>query len=131
MSNRSYRSTLGALLLLSLYFDINVLMYSLIAIMFIEGITNFRIPLIVNKLLGNTVNEVDISDTSDANPLYRFKFESERVWRLMVASMMLITYVFFYQALWFFPWFMGFAILGAGISGVCPMKIFVNKLGFR
>ena len=134
MSNRAYRTALGVLLLLALYFDINMLMYVLIVMLFAEGITNFRIPMLVNKLSGIKSDDIEMTDASithDVPSSYRFAFEAERVWRLMVGSMMLITYVFFYSTLWFSPWFMGFAILGAGVSGVCPMKIIVNKVGFR
>ena len=131
MSDRTYRAILGALLLLALYFDITELMQALIIILFIEGVTNFRIPILVSKFSGNKASSGVIGESTGAHQIYRFNFESERAWRLLVGSMLLITYVFFYRDLWFFHWFMGFAIFGAGVSGVCPMKIVVNKIGFR
>jgi hypothetical protein len=117
---------------MSLYFELNYLMYSLIAILFLEGITNWRIPLLVQKIRG-TSSAIDESNDNLA-PLqhdYRFSFEAERAWRLVVASMLLITFVLFYHALWFFPWFMGFAIFGAGASGVCPVLFGIKWLGCK
>jgi hypothetical protein len=35
------------------------------------------------------------------------------------------------EVLWFIPWFMGFAIMGAGASGVCPMILFLKWVGFK
>ena len=132
MSDRTYRLILGALLLMSLYFELNYLMYSLIAILFLEGITNWRIPLLVQKIRG-TSSAIDESNDNLAplNRDYRFNFEAERAWRLVVASMLLITFVLFYGMLWFFPWFMGFAIFGAGASGVCPVLIGIKWLGCK
>jgi len=131
MNDRTYRGILGALLLLSLYFDINMLMYALIIILFIEGVTNLRIPLLVNRLSGKNKLPEDAGEGTGHQQVCRFDFESERVWRLLVGSLLLISFAFFNHTLWFFPWFMGFAIFGAGVSGVCPMKIVVNKAGFK
>ena len=53
----------------------------------------------------------------------------------MVAVVLLTVYAllheFGYDMLWFFPWFMGFAILGAGASGVCPVLLGLKYIGFR
>ena len=132
MSDRTFRLIFGALLLLALYFDLNYLVYSLITVLFLEGITNWRIPLLVQKIRGAS-STIDESNDNLA-PLhrdYRFNFEAERAWRLVSASMLLITYALFYDLLWFFPWFMGFAIFGGGASGVCPVLIGVKWAGFR
>ncbi len=132
MGIRTYRLILGALLLLSLYFDLNYLMYSLVVILFLEGITNWRIPLLVQKIRGtsSTIDEAN-DNLAPLHRAYRFNFEAERAWRLVVASMLLITYVLFYDLLWFFPWFMGFAIFGAGASGVCPVLAGIKWAGFK
>lgn len=132
MNDRTYRIILGALLLLSLYLDLNYLMCSLIVILYVEGISNWRIPRLVQKIRGTSV-PVDETDDELAppHPHYRFNFEAERAWRLVVATMLLVTFVMLYDALWFFPWFMGFAILGAGISGVCPVLFTIRWAGFK
>lgn len=132
MSDRTFRLIFGALLLLALYFDLIYLVYFLIAILFLEGITNWRIPLLVQKIRGAS-STIDESNDNLA-PLhgdYRFNFEAERAWRLVSASMLLVTYVLFYDLLWFFPWFMGFALFGAGVSGVCPMLTGIKWIGCK
>lgn len=132
MSDRTYRLILGALLLISLYFDLNYLMYALIAILFLEGVTNWRIPLLVRKLRGDSAAAPETDkNLAPIQSNYRFNIEAERVWRLIVSLMLLVTYVLFYAQLWFFPWFMGFAIFGAGASGVCPALIGVKWIGCR
>lgn len=131
MTDRIYRALLGSLLLIALSFDLNLLMYVLIAILLIEGLTNFRIPLLVNKLLHNQPSADGINECDIPHHHYRFEFEAERAWRLLVGSLLLLTYVYFYQALWFFPWFMAFAIFGAGVSGICPMEFSLKRTGFR
>lgn len=128
MSNRTYRLILGTLLLVSLYFEISFLMYFLIGMLFFEGATNLRLPLLLSKLQGESAENSGPLPSQANN---RFNLEAERAWRLIVGLMLLITYVFFYDKLWFFPWFMGFAILGAGASGVCPVLIGVKWAGCR
>jgi hypothetical protein len=58
-------------------------------------------------------------------------FDAERVWRLTVGLMLLLSYDYLGDALWFMPWFMGFAILGAGASGVCPVLTVIKALGCK
>lgn len=132
MTNRMYRGMLGALLLVSLYFDLSMLMYGIIIVLFFEGITNLIIPKLVDLLArvvapGSSIFEYKPEPCSVAS---RFGFESERCWRLVVGSLLLVTY-FYYDLLWFFPWFMGFAIFGAGLSGVCPVLLAIRWVGFK
>lgn len=132
MSDRTYRLIFGALLLLSLYFDLDYLTYSLIAIMFLEGVTNWRIPLLVKKVRGTSnINVHADNSLASHNSPHRFDIEAERIWRLAIASMLFITYALFYNTLWFFPWFLGFAILGAGASGVCPGLLAFKWVGCK
>jgi len=130
MSNRFYRLVYGGLLLVGLYFDQTLLIYSLIALAIFEALTNLRIPKLISKLrYGND------GDPDEGNIGIDFKvrtnFEAERGWRISVASMLALSIFMFPSALWFFPWFMGFAILGAGISGVCPMFLVMKWIGLR
>jgi hypothetical protein len=48
---------------------------------------------------------------------------------LIVAALVTVSHSS--AALWFLPWFVGFALLGAGLSGICPMVIGLRWLGFR
>lgn len=128
MSDRMYRTFLGALILAALVFDLNLLMYSLIVMLGFEGLTNWRIPILVNRLFPRFFSSRPcVPDQYKV----RFQFEAERAWRLLVGVLLLITYGFLYQILWFVPWFMAFAILGAGVSGICPGAFSLKRIGFR
>lgn len=132
MSDRTYRLILGALLLLALYFDLHYFIYAATALLLLEGITNLRIPLLVQKVLGTSSAIDETNDNLAPLQCNRcYSFEAERAWRLVVASMLFLTYALFYDLLWFFPWFMGFALFGAGVSGVCPMLIGIKWAGFK
>jgi len=134
VTDRTYRALVGLALLIGLFLDSEPLVYSLMVIMFIEGITNFRVPMAVCKFrncVATRINEAAVVYTPEmSNPNFRFNVDAERVWRLVVGSMLFITF-HFYDQLWFFPWFMGFAIFGAGLSGVCPVLLAIRWAGFK
>lgn len=132
MSDRTYRTLLGLLILIVLNFEVlHPLMYVLIGLLFIEGLTNLRIPKLICKLRNCVASsERYIYQDADLVAEPRFGFEAERLWRLLVGGFLLIGFALV-DALWFFPWFMGFAIFGAGLSGVCPVLLGVRWLGFR
>ena len=58
-------------------------------------------------------------------------FDAERVLRLLVAGMLVVTFVLFKEQAWFFPWFIGFMLFMAGMTNICPMVMFLRWLGFR
>lgn len=126
MSNRLYRLIYGIFLLAALYFNLTYLVYFLIATMLLEGITNWRVPLLVTRLRGIPENE-DLNAGSQC----RFDIEAERVWRLAIGLTLLVTYVFLHDKLWFVPWFLAFVIFGAGASDVCPGLIAIRKAGCK
>jgi hypothetical protein len=127
MSDRAYRLSVGVLLLIGLYFELPVLIYSIIGIALFEAVTNLRIPIIVEKITGHKV----VNESDGFNFKQRFNFDAERVWRLILAAVLIVVYVLLYDQLWYVAWFLGFAILGAGLSGVCPMFITIKWAGFR
>lgn len=130
MTDRTYRTLLGASILIALYFDLRWLMYGVIGLLFLEGVTNQRIPKIVCSLR-NSLAKTNIQYVNNelvASP--RFNVESERVWRVVVGIFLLVSFVFV-PVLWWFPWFMGFAIFGAGLSGVCPVLLAIRWIGFK
>jgi len=130
LSNRIYRLIFGFSLLLALYFDQHAVTYSLIALALTEAVTNLRVPLIVSRIRNG--NDGDSDEGSLGIPFkVRSNFEAERAWRLAVSIALLVSLNGFPQALWFFPWFMGFAILGAGISGVCPAFLAMKWAGLK
>jgi len=120
----------GATLLVALYFDTNQAVYVLIGLAAFEAITNLRIPLLVSRLrYGNDGDPDEGSLGIQFHP--RTSFEAERAFRLSVATMLSVSLFVYPDTLWFFPWFMGFAILGAGISGVCPMFVAMKWAGLK
>jgi len=129
VSNRLYRLIVGLILLTGLYFDLTGLIYALIAAVLFEGITNLRIPVLVSKIRSTTG---DLGEGTLGLPFHqRFNFDAERAWRLVLGSILILVYVIFFDTVWYLAWFMGFAILGAGLSGVCPLFISLKWLGFR
>lgn len=105
-------------------------MFVLIGLLFTEGITNQRMPKLVYMLRNLLVKEeiAYVNYAEVAKP--KFNVDSERVWRLTVGLFLLVSFSYV-EALWWFPWFMGFAIFGAGLSGVCPVLIAIRWVGFR
>jgi hypothetical protein len=130
MSDRTYRTMMGFALLVVLYFELNYALYGIIALLFFEGLTNLRLPKLVglvrHDLLKQDYVYVDMAYDESA----KLNIDSERVWRIVVGSFLFIGYGLV-DALWFFPWFMGFAIFGAGLSGVCPVLLAIRWLGFK
>jgi len=131
MSERIYLFIIGAFILLSLYLESKMMIYVLCVLLLFEGITDIRMTTLTQKISGHSVDSGLFA--FKATP--RFKMEGLRAWRITVAVVLLSSYVglhqFGYDVIWFFPWFMGFAILGAGVSGVCPVLLLLKRLGFR
>jgi len=131
MTDRMYRAFVGVLLLVGLYLEQEPLVLGLIAVMFLEGITNLRVPWLVNRLMGREAAASAEGEDSILAMPSRFEFEAERAWRLVVPALLLLSLYPLSELLWFLPWFMGFAILGAGLSDVCPVLMLLRYLGFR
>ena len=125
MTDRNYRLILGLAILVVLYFDLTYAMYGLIGLLFAEGITNARIPLLVSHF----------TQRSDAPPTEfldcKWPLKAERAWRLVVGTLLFLSAVLFNEFAWFLPWFMGFAIFGAGVSGMCPVLLGLRFAGCR
>ncbi|MFW2372556.1 MAG: hypothetical protein ACN4GM_05490 [Gammaproteobacteria bacterium] len=131
MSERIYMLAVGFLLLVGLYADWSSVVYAIIAILILEGLTNYR----VSRLFGIFLKLDSFSNnyayiTTPVNESPTINIEAERVWYLMVGLLLLLSYQW-YDSLWFFPWFMGFAIFGSGMSGVCPLLLSLRWAGFK
>lgn len=124
MSERFFRVIIGSVLLLALYFKLDQLVYGFIGLLVFEGMTNWRIPTLVSRLLSK---EAQLS----AEGTYKIGFEAERMFRLVVASLLALTFIVFPEQAWFFPWFIGIMLLLAGVINVCPMILTFRWLGFR
>jgi hypothetical protein len=129
MTERTFRIILGAILLAALYFDWRLVIYGYIVVLAFEGITNWRIPTLVSRLQGNSTAGSDCALSPGDKA--RINFEAERALRLAVAAFLAVSYILFSKELWFFPWFIGFALFGAGLSGICPMVMGFRWAGFR
>lgn len=130
MSNRLYRMLYGSALLVALYFDLSTVIYVLVGLAIFEAVTNLRVPRVISSLRKDY-----IPDPAEGTLGIAFKtrtaFEAERGWRLSVSAMLLVSVLVYPDQLWFIPWFMGFAILGAGLSGVCPMFLAMKSIGLK
>lgn len=131
MSDRIYMLSVSLLLLAGLYADWSFVVYTIITILILEGVTNYR----VSRLFGAYLKLDSFSSdyayiTAPVNDSPTFNIEAERLWYLTVGLLLLLSFQL-YDTLWFFPWFLGFAIFGSGLSGVCPLLLTLRWAGFR
>ena len=124
MGESHYRILIGATLLITLYFDLDQVIAGIVGLMLFEGITNLRMPMIVNRAKKRHINTSNTASSS------LFPFEAERILRFIAASVLILSYFAFPQSAWVLPWLLGFAFLGAGLTGVCPMIMLLRKTGF-
>ena len=131
MTDRQFRLVLGALLLPSLYFDQSRIVAAVVVLLLFEGVTNWRLPLLVERLRRQTADPCACDIEAGMDVPVRFDIDAERVFRLVAAVVLTASVFLFPDYLWWLGWFFAFAMLGAGISGVCPLLIFLRLTGFR
>jgi hypothetical protein len=129
MSERVFHLLIGLFLLVALCFDLKPAVYGMIAWLAFEVATNQRLTAIVSHLRCSGRGVLSQADTDACR--YRFNFEAERALRLVLVLLLTLSYVLFYGQLWIVAWFVGFALVAAGLSGICPMIMTLRKLGFR
>ena len=128
MSERAFRFILGASLILLLFMQADEMVYVYIGVLLFEGITNWRIPILVSKVrYGAAYSSQDVLSPG-CNTI---KFDAERALRLIVALFLILSYVTFPEQTWFFPWFIGFMLFMAGLTNICPMVMALRAFGFR
>lgn len=131
MSERIFFSFVGAYILISLYFDVELVIYFLCLWLMFEAVTDFRLTTFTQQLMHKTV----ASGFTVFQTRVHFDYDAARVWRIIVAVMLggsfILLHEYDFEMVWFFPWFLGFAILGAGVSGVCPVLLLIRWVGFR
>lgn len=130
MTDRHFRLMLGIVLLLLLYFDHYQGIAAIIAFLVFEGVTNWRLPRLTGGLqrcgrAGD--NEPPHITLASIN----IPFEAECALRLIMALLLFLSVYLYSDPLWWIAWLVAFAVLGAGISGVCPMLTSLRMLGFR
>jgi len=131
MSERMFLFLVGAYILTALYLEINIMIYLLCLWLLFEAITNIRLTTLTQNLMRKPVPAgLTVFQTQP-----RYNFDSFRAWRISVAIMLGGSYLLLneqnIEVVWFIPWFMGFAILGAGVSGVCPVLLLIRWIGFK
>ena len=131
MSERFYLLIVGAYILLSLYLEVDLMIYILSGVLMLEGLTNWRLTVVLQKLRKITLDSGLVAFKTKN----RISIEGIQMWRLVVAVVLASSYIMLHQYdveyIWFFPWFMGFAIMGAGVSGMCPMLMALRWVGFK
>jgi hypothetical protein len=130
MSERVFHLLIGLILLVALCFDLKPAVYGLIAWLAFEVASNQRLTAIVSHLRFGDRDVLNKASTDGACRC-RFNFEAERALRLVLVLLLTLSYVLFYGQLWIVTWFIGFALVAAGLSGICPMIMTLRKLGFR
>jgi len=131
MSERMYLFVVGAIILSSLYIEDNVIIYVLSLWLLIEGASGILLTRLSQKLIP-IAEPVGLTTFRTHQ---RFDFEALRATRIVIAFFLggsfFLLNEYGIEMLWFFPWFMGFAILGAGVSGVCPIVLITKWVGFK
>ena len=131
MTERMFLILVGIYILAALYLENNYLIYGIAAYLVFEGVSGIRLTRLIQK-----ARHVSLSNGMvDFNSNVRYAIDGLSAWRVFVAITLVSVYVLLHEygidVLWFFPWFMGFAILGAGASGICPVFLGLRWAGFK
>ncbi|VAW67802.1 hypothetical protein MNBD_GAMMA08-2711 [hydrothermal vent metagenome] len=130
MSERANRFLFGFTLIAFLLLEWDYGIYAIIIILIFEGVTNLRIPIIVNRLR-YAMDGIERLIDENENTRCLFCFEAERMMRFMAAFVISLGTVFFKESLWFLPWFVSLNLILAGTTGFCPLVMFFRKLNFK
>lgn len=137
MTERMFRIFLGAGLFILLYLSaINGrkdLVPVFIGLLVFEGLTNWRIPVLITRLQTRIFSQANAPKQAGPVPSRQFSipFEAERAMRLVIASILVIPWVFSADILWVIPWFVASMLLLAGVTNICPIVMFFRWLGFK
>lgn len=127
MTERHFRIIMGLWLVTGLYLNSVEIIYALLGLLIFEGITNFRVPLLVCKIRFGSKHP----GLEKKSKTCKLSFEAERALRFIVALFISLPFIPGLEFLWWLPWFTGFALIGAGFSGICPMVLALRYAGLR
>lgn len=131
MSERLFRLILGVTLwltlVLSAYYETMIPVYIYVGFLLFEGITNWRITLIINKIRYGT--EPTTIENKEQNWIN--KIDSERALRIMLALLVIISFSVLPDFMWFLPWFFAGMLILAGTTNICPMVMFLKWSGMK
>ena len=129
MTERAYRIIIGVLIIVFLFFHIDYAMWSLMALMSFEALTNWRVPIIASKLL--YPNDVIIVSEGE-NQNSTINYEAERMLRWIAMILMLTGLISYTENMfWYLPWLVGLMLLISGVTGICPMVMALRKAGLK
>lgn len=132
MNLRTYRLIFGTLLIVGLYYQLSNLIYILVVISLWEGISGYSIPTLVNQMRKHPHYQAQQDNSlMSLETTASIKFDAERMVSLFIGVAVGISYVFFFSHVWVIPWFIGFSLLGSGVSGVCPAQNLFKLIGFK
>lgn len=125
MSERSFRLLIGVWLVVMLMMNQPLGLYVLTAVLVFEGLTNWRIPTLISRYCHGEDQPREDTDCTCSSP-----FEAERALRVIIALLLVLS-LLSTAWLWWLPWMLGFALIGAGLSGICPMVMALRWIGMR
>lgn len=128
MTERVYRLVIGISMIMFLFMQWHYALYLLMALLLIEALTNWRIPILISRL---RYPQGEIKVTEGENQNCTIHYEAERILRWLVFALIALSSLFYSDQLWFFPWFIGLMLLLSGVTGICPMVMFFRRVGFR
>lgn len=131
MQESHFRIIIGLVIIIALYFELNLMMLAITAILSLEAITNYRVPMIVSKLRsGSQQTSASSPNSGCGTSVSHFNIEAERMLRVVLIFTLILSYFMYFDYVWFLPWFVAFALIGAGLSGICPIVLVLKRLGF-
>lgn len=109
--------------------------YLLCMVLTLEGLSGWLLPAVTRRYFGKG-NEVTVAAgnahcSPESQSECGIPFSAERMFRFILVTFLIVSVQLFPEILWWMPWFVGFALIGAGLSGICPMVMALRWLGFR
>ena len=104
------------------------LYYAYIGILLFEGITNYRIPILISRIRYRKDVATAVEESSQKP---RINFEAERAMRLVFALVLIPAILFLPKDLWFINWIIASFLTLAGLVNFCPTVVALRLIGFR
>jgi len=122
MSDRLFRLVFGITLIVATYFKQQNIIVALVGLLIFEAVTNRIILKTLGRLFRGNFGPQDMQIQT---PEPKFNFEAEQGLRLMMASALTLG-IAYPEQVWFFPWVVGFALISAGLAGICPVYLLLK-----
>ncbi|WP_455375346.1 YgaP family membrane protein [Kaarinaea lacus] len=129
MSERTFRLILGSSLLVLINIDYKPLFYVYLFVLFFEGFTNWRIPILVNRIRYG--QDYLTNQPAPENQNARINFEAERAMRLVFGAVLIPAIFLLPRDLWFINWIIASFLTLAGLVNFCPTVVSLRYLGFK